>query len=305
MAKLVFDIQTPFKLKNSLFCGFKGFFICNLAAITMLESSLHMIYIRGSRRNTVKQVRAHARYQLKNHIVPFLEVVVVMPLFFILTHFLGDRVFGGFSPTEKYLACLIVCMLVMILICLSLRLLGQRKDPCCGVIRHPIYRSDNKNNNDYIRFRGPNYHTGTSNEPQELSNGLRILLSVVISVLLTPFFLLKAAIELACAAVEVLELPISFLFDLCNLLQDTVTSRTGYHVVRGPKSADRFTHCRKTLNTLSSFLYAGFRDLIVACSLGILNAHIIENHENEHVTPISMLDDAFIGICVFPTTSRT
>ena len=305
MAKLVFDVKgVPTKFKNSLFCGLKGFLVFNLAAITMLESSLYMTHARGDRRDTIKEVRARAKHQLKNHIVPFLEVVTVMPLLFLLTHYFEDKMFVGFSTTEKYLACLLICILVMILICLTLRLLGQRKDPCCGVIRHPIYRSSGANDNNYICFRGPNYYTCTGKEPKEMSNGIRILLSIVISLLLTPFFLLKAAIELACAVIEVLEIPISLLFDLCNLLQDTITKRTGYHVVKGHKNADSFTYSKNTLNNLFSFLYAGLRDLLVGCSLGILNAHIIEDRGG-HVSPISLLDNTLAEAGVLSITSRT
>ena len=305
MAKLVFDTENaPQKLKNSLFCGFKGFFIFNLAAITMLESSLYNTYSTGYRQQTANSAFIRAKHQLKNHIVPFLEVITVMPLLFLLTHYFGDKMFGTSSTATRYAACILACMLVMILICLTLRLLGQRKDPCCGVIMHPIYRSNSAHTNDFIYFRGPNYHTSTNSTAQETSNTSRIILSILISLLLTPFFLLKSAIELACCVIEALELPISFLFDLCNLLQDTVQDRTGYHVIRGPRNTDRFTYSRKTINNLSSFLYAGLRDLIVGCSLGILNANIIEQH-GDLVSPISLLDNTLLEAGVLNTTSRT
>ncbi|KJV65481.1 MULTISPECIES: hypothetical protein [Ehrlichia] len=284
------------KLKNSLFCGFKGWLLFHLSAITLLELSLYNMcygkHMSDLQRTIIKDSTKNTQYQIKNHIIPFLEVMIVMPAVFLVIHYSGRNIFGGqFTPLETYLLCLAVCMGIMIMICMTLRILGIRKD-CCKTIGHPIYRNASVANNDYINFIIP-----TSQEPTayttEYNNttALPIIKTLLLSILMSPLTGIKAVIELTLFTIGILELPFNLILDISISL---------YHILNGSQSSLKFTHSTEHLQHMSSFLYAGARDLLVACSLGILNAKIIKHDKTSSRSPISYLDEMLVDC----TTSK-
>ncbi|AHX04740.1 hypothetical protein [Ehrlichia japonica] len=276
------------KLKNSLFCGFKGWLTLNLAGITLLNLSLYNVFhgkhMSNYQKAILKDSQRKTLHQMKKHLIPFFEVMIVMPAVFLTTHYLGQ--YFGIQSTElkTYLICLAACMSIMIIICLSLRILGIRKD-CCGAIEHPIYRNTVVHNNDYVNFKGPKSTEDIEKYSIEHdTTELSIMRAILSSMLMSPLILLKAAIELTLCAIEILELPFSFILDMCTLLYNTITHST---------TSKGLVHSKKNLHQMTSFLYAGARDLVVACSFGILDAKILKQNDGTVKSPISCFDEIF------------
>ena len=293
------------KLKNSLFCGFKGWLIFNLANLTLLELSLYNVFhkkhMSDYQRVISQSLKEKAHYQRKQNIIPFFEVMLVMPVVFFSIHYLWQHIGIQCTPLEIHLICLAACMGIMIMICLTLRILGIRKD-CCGTIEHPIYRNTAAHNNSYVNFKGPKSIEGTAIEKGTyitIYNDTTTFLTtknLLFSILTSPLTAIKAAIELILATIEILELPFSLLLDICTLLHNKIT--------HSKSNTPNFKHAKANINNMSSFLYAGARDLIVAASLGLLNAEIIkQNDKTARRSPISYLDQALTSNVV--PTERT
>ncbi|WP_395878157.1 hypothetical protein [Ehrlichia muris] len=296
MSKFTQDLHI--KLKNSLFCGFKGWLIFNLSTLTLLELSLYNMcygnHMSDLQRTIIKDSKQNTKYQIKNHIIPFLEVMIVMPAVFIAVYYSGPQIFGAqFTPLATHLLCLAVCMSIMIMICMTLRILGIRKD-CCKTIGHPIYRNSSAGNNDYIHFTIP-----SDQEPIKYSIdynntiALSRMKTILLSMLMTPLTALKATIELALFTIGILELPFNLILDLSISL---------YHIITGSQTSIKFTHSTEHIKHMASFLYAGTRDLLVVCSLGILNAKIIQDDKLYCRSPISYLDEMLVDC---PTQKNT
>ncbi|WP_144445932.1 hypothetical protein [Ehrlichia muris] len=248
-------------------------------------------------RTIIKESKQNTKYQIKNHIIPFLEVMIVMPTVFLAIYYSGPQIFGAqFTPLETHLLCLAVCMSIMIMICMTLRVLGIRKD-CCQTIGHPIYRNSSAGNNDYVHFTIPSDQEPTK-YPTEYNNttALPKMKTILLSMLMTPLTALKAIIELSLFTIGILELPFNLILDLSISL---------YHIIKGSKtSIEEFTHSREHVKHMASFLYAGTRDLIVVCSLGILNAKIIKHDKLSCRSPISYLDEMLVD-CPTPKNTET
>ncbi|MGN7618583.1 MAG: hypothetical protein ACTJLM_00965 [Ehrlichia sp.] len=126
------------KFKNSMFCGLKGFLIFSLAGTTLFHNSSHSMFFGKESRFSLSEnenyriSHGNIKSQLKNNVVPFCEAVIVMPLVFIATHFIGNAM-GAEHNFTMYMICSAVCMAIMLVICLTLRLL-QKKE---GLVLRP------------------------------------------------------------------------------------------------------------------------------------------------------------------------
>ncbi|AHX05778.1 hypothetical protein ECHOSC_0344 [Ehrlichia chaffeensis str. Osceola] len=284
-AKLNFS-NFHIKLKNSLFCGLKGWTTFNLAAISLLEMSLYEMHyskhMTNFQRTVVTDNKENAKHQIRKHLIPFFEAMLVMPTLFLATHYFGNKIFPTLNPLQMHLICLAACIILMIMICLTLRILSIRKD-CCGPIKHPIYRNPNLHNNDFINFKRPGSINKLEGSFVESTNiAACTIKTILFSMLMTPLIGIKAAAEFILCITEILELPFSFLLDLCILLYNTLTHS---------QMEKKFSHSKANLENIASLLYAGSRDLIVTCSFGILNAKIIKQEDGTSKSPISYLDE--------------
>ncbi|WDM85068.1 hypothetical protein K6025_04370 [Ehrlichia sp. JZT12] len=295
------------KLKNSLLCGLKGWLIFNLANITLLYNSTHSKFFGKDSKFSLSENNAdykishnNIKHQIKNNVIPFLEVITVMPTVFTVSHFIGKYVFHDqYNQTTMLIICGTVCALMMITICLTLRLTGIRKD-CCSSIVHPIYRNPKCKDNSFINFTDPNNnqeHSSKSNGntfPLKLKNifnkktnkypGKAVAKAMFFAILMTPITIIRTVLELTLFTIETIELPFSLIFDILTM---------AYEIAKYGNTKSQFDHSRQNVEKMTSLLYAGLRDLIVASSLGILGADIIIQKNNSLKSPISYLDKTF------------
>ncbi|MBQ4874625.1 MAG: hypothetical protein HRK26_00730 [Rickettsiaceae bacterium H1] len=103
-------------VKTSVFCAPRGFFIFLLAAVSAIDSAI----LKNEKR------KREALYAMYHNTVPFLEVTCIMIPIVILVH---RRIFllRIMSP--------LICFSIAFFICMTLRVLGIRKD-CCDDINH-------------------------------------------------------------------------------------------------------------------------------------------------------------------------
>lgn len=112
-------------VKTSIFCAPRGFIIFLLAAISAIDSA-----ITGDEKR-----KRESLYAMYHNVVPFCEVVFLMaPLLFVLHTKVK-------SPVVRILAPFI-CMAAAFSLCMTLRILGIRKD-CCSDI---LYNDKNPEN---------------------------------------------------------------------------------------------------------------------------------------------------------------
>ena len=225
-----------------------------------------------------------------------------MPIIFIITHCMTQYglINTPTNPFNMYMICLAICMALMVLICLTLRILKIRKD-CCSYLEHPIYRNHTytASNSSFINFKAAsliNLSNNTNDKqvnPTQYGAGYYIT-NLLFSMLTAPLKLLIAILELTLFCITVLEIPLCLLLD---------TGIAIYHIVKPTAQKERqyteikktiYHHSKENVEQAFSLLYAGLRDLLVGSSLGLLGFEFIIPVNSSHPRSlISYVDKLF------------
>ena len=299
------------KLKNSLLCGLKGSVIFCLANITLSYNSAHSFFFKKNSRFLVSENEEYrtSYKNIKNQIihnsVPLLETIIIMPTAFIVTHYIvGKLAFHGqFNPIKMYLSCLGICMVIMTIICLTLRLLQKRKDACCDQIAHPIYRNSQCQDNSFINFTNPYGNETRTTLGCKAKAKLKSLMpnkksckiisgiqAILFSILMIPITAIKIILEFSLLVLEILELPLSLILDIGIM---------AYEISTEAKDTSQFEHSRNNVNRITSLLYAVIRDSVILWSFGLLDAEFIQKNGHKK-SPMSYIDKIFTE----PTTTK-
>ncbi|CAI27142.1 hypothetical protein [Ehrlichia ruminantium] len=293
----------PLKVKNSILCGIKGFLICNLAAFTTLQQ---YIYIKLHKNDVPSEIllthitgKQNAQYATRHNLIPFAEAATVMPLVFISAYYLAKYgIIPNTNPLNMHMICLAICLAIMIIICISLRILKIRKD-CCSYIEHPIYRDHTTTTSSlFVNFKGNSLvfqSKNTHKNPTYYTSGYYII-NFLFSVLTTPLKLVIALLELLLFCVTILELPLSLIFDTVILIHNKIKNINQKETESFHQETYKinYHYSKETTNKAFSFLYAGIRDLIVTLSIGLLGFEYITPTNGEHPRSlISYIDQVF------------
>ncbi|KJV69073.1 hypothetical protein [Candidatus Neoehrlichia procyonis] len=269
--------MSALQFKNSILCSFKGFFIFNVAALSTIQYSLFLKFFNHNTQDHKKYDNeySHAFAQVKRHIIPFSEVLIVMPIVFLLCNLCSAQATPLF-----YSACLGICIAIMIAVCFTLRRLNIVSD-CCSAILHPIY-----SDSIFIKFSQINPQKSCCNNIQSnteqysaidpnISNTSHSYLKFYLFLLLTlPIKILLIPMELSLAILNIIELPFSFIFDIINNCKSPQESA--------------FHESKANLVLSQSFFLAFLKDIISVLTLGI--SELIRKNKDFNKTQVITKD---------------
>ncbi len=232
-------------IKASVFCGVKGYFTFELAFISYINYSLHYFFFKHSDKNRSQPLakkydtmRKGAAFAMKRNLIPFFEVVIIMPLIcFGLPKILGVN---SILKDHLYLYCTFACITLMITACFIVRTFCLREKlterlSCYNSqqitdsfkqddIRYPIYDKENGN----LMFNFPDQADG-SKDKYNIPSRRDFILLVLLNFITLPLKLLQATTMLSLSIVELGEAIFNFPFDLltcCNSKNKFVATRS-------------------------------------------------------------------------------
>ncbi|WP_255419708.1 hypothetical protein [Wolbachia endosymbiont of Dipetalonema caudispina] len=211
-------------LKLSIFCGTKGFLTFGLAFLSHLEHSLCC--------NT--KLREGATFVMKRSIIPFFEMTIIVPLICVMLPAMGNI---------NVVKCIFICVTFMIGICSFIRNFHVREWLLEKITDYSRETIDAEFKKEDIRFpllgqSRKDVKYSLSNQVSESNNT-----SFFIACLIFPLRFFQSCIMLFLAAVELLEVVLSFCIDL-------IFDRSA------------FVSTKNNLHRLSSLLYASVSNLI-------------------------------------------
>ncbi len=219
-------------IKSSVFCAVKGHFTFQLAFISYINYSLRYLLLKQQNSNgalTEKYcyLKKNAAFSMVRNTIPFFEVAIVMPL----VCFGIPRIPGIDSVLKDhmYLYCILTCIVLMIVICLTVRAFELRekltkcfyKDYNLEEIKnsfkqddiyYPIYK------NGILMFNSLN-QSNYKDKQNSPSRGDFILL-VLLNLIALPLKLIQATTMLSLSIVEFGEAIFNFPFDLLTCCSD-------------------------------------------------------------------------------------
>ncbi|WCR54530.1 MAG: hypothetical protein PG981_001552 [Wolbachia endosymbiont of Ctenocephalides orientis wCori] len=188
-------------LKSSIFCGVKGFLTFSLASLSYLEYSF--LAKQGQNNNQYGELKKGAAFAMKKNIIPFLEMIAIVPVACILSNSL--------------LQCVLICSALMVTTCFLVRTFGLRerllekftgyskedvkKQYSQDSIKFPVFNKERKR----IGYNSPDSGQLLSEE----KNGLPYLAAFLV----LPIKILQSCIMLSLALVNLLEAILSLLVD--------------------------------------------------------------------------------------------
>ncbi|QGR02677.1 hypothetical protein EDL81_03425 [Ehrlichia ruminantium] len=311
--KVKFDFSSlHLKFKNSALCGLKGFVTCNIALLTVLQQktylNLHKKYMIPSVAYSHALNIINAKQNITENIIPFFETSIIMPIMFMVCYYMHRSNIISMNPSSMYLACLAICMVVMLLICLSLRILKLRKDCCSRGIDHPIYTNTQSNtSNKFIQFKGNNSISMHDKTDKKNTNGIKYFFANLLFCLITlPIKVMLVLLEAMLFCITLLELPLSLLVDIGNIIYSAAKNTNTEKNQQSQKqdNSTKFFHSKQNLRHMCSLFYAVVHDACIVSSGGLLDLEfIITKNANHHQSIIQLIDNKISRL--FTKTTQT
>lgn len=195
-------------LKSSIFCGVKGFLTFSLASSSYLEYSFLAKQRQNS--NQYKALKKGAAFAMKKNIIPFLEMIAIVPVACILSNGL--------------LQCVLMCLALMITVCFLVRTFGLRErllERFTGYSKEDVKNQYSQDSIKFPVFNKERKHIGynSPDSGQLLSEEKNNNLPYLSAFLILPIKILQSCIMLSLAFVNLLEA-------IPSLLVDAVYDRT-------------------------------------------------------------------------------
>ncbi len=130
IGKIKFEKPSLKMVKSSVFCAPRGFFVFIIAFFCFIDSLISKG--KKGKKSILEKRKREALYGMFHNIAPFLEVVLVLIPIMCFMHFYVAKRFN-LSSTAVNLITALICIMFAFTICMSLRMLGIRKD-CCNDI---------------------------------------------------------------------------------------------------------------------------------------------------------------------------
>ncbi|QGR03598.1 hypothetical protein EDL79_03440 [Ehrlichia ruminantium] len=294
------------KFKNSALCGLKGFVTCNIALLTALQQKtyldLHKRYITPNVAYSHTLNIIYAKQNITENVIPSLETLLVMPTIFIACYYMHKSNIISINPSSMYLVCLATCMMVMLLICLSLRILKLRKDCCSRGIDHPIYINTQSNTSyKFIQFKGNNSISMHDKTDKKNINGIKYFFTNLLFCIITlPIKIILALLEAMLFCITLLELPLSLLVDVVNIIYNAEKNQQS----QKQHSNTKFHHSKQNLQYMCSLFYAIVHDVCIVASGGLLDLEFIITKNANYPQSVIQLIDNKISM-LFTKTTQT